>query len=233
MDDFKFDRNPPENPDRDNRRRDEKPRDFDQERSERGGKPFPNIVMFAGLIWMGVGALGMVSSFLSMGMNPNNQAASPGGACCPALFAFAFLYCGYQTVTGTAKDTRGNAGGSILFGMLQVLVAGFIGFGGFGAGNPQQPAEVVVVAGVVGLMGGSLILAGILALAGRTDYLEWREQQHPTTRKSGRGAEMVARPVGETAANVSRVRLSASLIEQPALCTALAGESDGCCRVAR
>ncbi len=153
-------------------------------------KPFPVIVIVAGLIWLAVGTLGMIGTILSMGANGANQ-QPPGAACgnCGGgLFAFAFFYCGYQTVKGIATDTRGNSAGSILFGMFQMLAAGFLAFGGFGNGPQRAPGgeAMLFVAAIVGFMGGSLILAGLLGLAGRADYLEWREIHHPKPRKRSR-----------------------------------------------
>jgi hypothetical protein len=165
------------------------PNDFD-ESDDRGSVPFPGIVKAAGIIWIGVGALSIINmmvTFAMIGANGprgNAAGANAGGAnpatpCCAGLVGIAFLVCGHQTVTGKAKDTLGNGVGSMILGSLQLLGAAAIGVGGVLAGQnggQQGPPAgmMLVIAGMVGVMGCILILAGILALAGRSAYREWR-----------------------------------------------------------
>lgn len=70
--------------------------------------------------------LNMLASFVVAGANL--EASGPASGCCPGVIGIVFLSCGYQTVTGTARDTRGNAIGSILLGLLQIAAAIVIGF---------------------------------------------------------------------------------------------------------
>lgn len=162
---------------------------------------FPGAVLAAGIIWVVFGVLGLINTVATLaiagakagaGGNPNT-----GGVCCGGAIAIAFLVCGYQTLTGKAKDTRGNGIGSVLLGILYLLIAGglafFLGGGanaanqGQNAGNQGQnpfPQEVVfIIVAVVALFGVTLIVAGGLALAGRTQYLEWRRANAPSARR--------------------------------------------------
>lgn len=156
---------------------------------------FPAIVRVAGIIWLCVGGLStlnMAAAFLLGGVNNAGVGAGPG--CCPGLVAgvvaFAFLHCGYQTVTGKAKDTLGNGIGSIVLGLLQLAGALLIGVGGVlaqnqGANGPP-PEVLMAVAVVAGVLGAALVLAGILALAGRSRYREWREVNAPPPKRRRR-----------------------------------------------
>jgi hypothetical protein len=154
---------------------------------------FPGTVLAAGVVWIAVGGLGVLNTLVTLGMAGANPpgggpqaAGQSAGVCCGGLVAIAFLVCGYQTVTGKAKDTRGNAVGSILLGSLQLLIAAAIGFGGLAPGGNRGPNALpqevlLVVAAVVAFVGMSLITAGVLALAGRTQYLEWRRANAPSS----------------------------------------------------
>lgn len=146
----------------------------------------------AGVIWIGAGALSLINMVITFAQQGGGNAApgtNPASGVCAGLIGLAFLVCGYQTVTGQASDTRGNGIGSILLGLLQFLIGGAIlALGGAGvaananAGNPNNaaPAGVVVVIGLmivaVGLV---MITAGVLALIGRTAYLEWKRENAP------------------------------------------------------
>lgn len=157
--------------------------------------PFPGGVKAAGIIWIGYGALGLLSAAVNF---VTGAAAAAGGGpeatgriCgvgCIVLFALAFLVVGIQTVRGTAKDVLGNGVGSILFSVLYFGLAAFLLVGGLAAGAanpppgkggaPADPNTVRTVAlitgGMVGFFGLLLLLAGVLALSNRTAYKEWR-----------------------------------------------------------
>lgn len=166
--------------------------DDDDEPAER--PRIPGIVMAAGVIWIGVGMLGIVNTALSLMMVGANAAGGGGGGanagspCCGIFIAIAFLMVGYQTVTGKAKDTLGNSIGSIILGSIQILLAigiALLGAGVFGNANINRMApEVLLVTGIiVGVMGLTLVTAGILALMGRRAYREWRRAAHPEKRR--------------------------------------------------
>jgi hypothetical protein len=153
--------------------------------------PFPTVVMVAGVIWICVGTLAIIANMAVLGMGAGKQdPTSPGTACCSGLIGLAFVACGYQTVTGKAKDTLGNASGSICLGLLQLLGAALIGFGALDGRNPNQqkpPPEVnLVIAVMVAVMGSILIVAGVLALAGRAGYREWRREYTAEGRRRSR-----------------------------------------------
>lgn len=153
---------------------------------------FPGVVTAAGIIWLGAGSLSLLNAMATFALQGQGAGAgTPGGGCCPGIIGIAFLVCGYQTVTGQASDTRGNAIGSLLLGLLQVLAGFAIAFAGvLGGGNGGQgavPQEVLlIVGGVVGLLGGTLMTAGVLALAGRSQYRRWREENVTSPRRRGR-----------------------------------------------
>jgi hypothetical protein len=169
------------------------------------------IVMAAGVIWIGVGSLSLISAMANLALQGVNQQAlqganqqvggapgvkvrkvSDGGVCCSGLIGIAFLVCGYQTVTGKSSDTLGNGIGSLVLGLLALLVAAGAAFGGFALlGNQNAPGQglavgMMVIAGLVGLWGATLLLAGILALAGRSAYREWRLAFAPRPRRRRR-----------------------------------------------
>ncbi|MDB5312028.1 MAG: hypothetical protein JWO38_6230 [Gemmataceae bacterium] len=161
--------------------------DYDRDdASDADDRPtFPIAVKIAGIVWIGFGILefmGAAFSLATAGMNAG--AGGPVGGCCPGLIGVAFLVCGYQTVAGTAKDTRGNGIGSILLGLLQVVVGVAIGVLGLGPKNQgnNDPAVLIVIAIFLGVLGTTLIVAGALALSGRTAYKEWRHAQRPSRR---------------------------------------------------
>jgi hypothetical protein len=144
---------------------------------------FPQTVKAAGVIWIVVGCLillsvaALVAITFSFAANANTQdtagrqaAGAVGALVCMSsvvgLFAAAFLFVGVQTVRGTARDTLGNGIGSIVFSLLE--------FGGAAAsGSVGQFAQ----SGVSALSGMALLAAGVLALAGRSQYKLWRKEE--------------------------------------------------------
>lgn len=167
---------------------------------------FPVVVRLAGIIWIGIGALGVVSAVLNFAgagaanrANPNGQNPAAGaqaagqsiGGCCTALIAVAFVAVGYNTVTGKAKDTLGNAIGSLLLAALVACVGvAVVGFATAAANNPagkRAPPDAgaeLVIAGII--FGGVCLLyvvPGVLALVGRRDYLAWRKYHAPVKRR--------------------------------------------------
>jgi hypothetical protein len=83
-----------------------------------------------------------------------------------------------QSVTGTAKDTLGNGIGSIIFaailGGLAILLLVVV-VGARAVGAPTTPTWLGLLGMVVyGLAAAALLVAGILALAGREGYRAYR-----------------------------------------------------------
>ena len=153
----------------------------------------PGSVKFAGILWILFGALGLTLQAASFVIDkvmdqPAGQPDNPGSMCgvvCGVLISAVFLWVGLQTVRGQAKDTLGNAIGSMVFSLFYIGIGALMAVGGavIGAagnqpGQPQVPEEVMMIALVAGvvclLLGGMLLLAGILALVGRSQYKDWR-----------------------------------------------------------
>jgi hypothetical protein len=175
---------------------------FDDDDTELG-PPFPGKVKVAGYLWIAFGGLGLavyglgvlVSAALGAGGN------KPGGSCgpvCGMLFCAAFIYVGYQTVSGTAKDTLGNSIGSLVFGLLYaagaaVMVVTAAGAGPLAQPQGQRPANaegLVIIAAVSAVVcaafAAALIGAAAMALTGRSQYREWREANRPSARRRRR-----------------------------------------------
>jgi hypothetical protein len=91
-----------------------------------------------------------------------NPPVSPGFGC-GLLFGVAFGFVGYQTVTGTANDTLGNGLGSLILGLL---AGGLVFFLIVKGELPSETQTIILLTG--GLSVTLLILAGCLALAGRS-----------------------------------------------------------------
>lgn len=151
---------------------------------------FPGTVLTAGIIWICVGGFALCSAVLNLALAgaAGPQAGGPNpaaGACCPMLIGIAFLVCGFQTVKGTASDTRGNAVGSLLLGGLQMLLSLLFAIVGVGRNAPNnaaqgiEPIAMLIAAVLVGGLGTALIAGGVLALTGRKQYLAWRKYHKP------------------------------------------------------
>lgn len=168
---------------------------------------FPSVVMTAGIIWILIGSLsllGAMSSILIILSMPQQRVGAGSdvltwGVVCSGAVGLAFAICGFQTVQGKSSDTIGNGIGSLILGILALFCAIAMAFGGlaqFGNQNAKQPvagqqaaagaAGLMVTAMIVGLWALTLILAGTLALVGRSDYLEWREANAPRPRRHRR-----------------------------------------------
>lgn len=174
--------------------------DFKGDRDDRyddrdDAPPYPGTVRVAGAIWILFGCFGLLNAALAVVLAANPGPAgpgggpNPGGSCCPGLIAVAFLVCGYQTVRGTAADTRGNSVGSIVLAGLQLAVGvglALLGLGAFGPGAGGAglgPQEAVIVGAVVCGLGMGLLTAGVLGLVGRKQYLAWRAYHYPKRKR--------------------------------------------------
>ena len=93
----------------------------------------------------------------------------------PCSFAAAFIFVGVQTVRRKARDTIGNGIGSIAIGLL------------YFAPMLKRSDSVQGVRAAQGLafLAALLVVAGILALAGRSRYKAWRKAQIPTVVRNG------------------------------------------------
>jgi len=156
------------------------PRDDDVPILEPGGprRSMPAAVLWAGILWIVYGVLQLISILLAVipAVQAGQSPVTPQTGC-SLLFGIAFLFVGYQTVTGTAKDTLGNAIGSLILGLLAALLAVMILAGGQ---QLQIDPRVRLAAAIsAGLSATLLIVAGVLALAGRADYRAWRSARGP------------------------------------------------------
>ena len=180
-------------------------------RSGPGGPTFPKSVKTAGYLWITLGVIGILLQIANIVVNKvlidvpvaQNQAEAAGqatgqvcGMACGMLFAAAFIFVGVQTVRGSARDTLGNSIGSLIFSAFPFFLGSAALLGGIAlmalANNPRPGSPVVpqiliiflLVGGVVYLLiGGMLLLAGILALVGRSRYKEWRAFANPAPRR--------------------------------------------------
>jgi len=123
--------------------------------------PNATLAKVAGWVWVSYGALlGLV--LLVMAAVP-----IPGGWVLLLVLLFGssiFAYVGSQTVRGKAKDTLGNGIGSIVFGLfgLQAAISTLTA-----DGDPYR-AFGSLLAGLI------LLVAGVIALIGRSSYKRWR-----------------------------------------------------------
>ncbi len=177
--------------------------DFDDERDDDRAPAFPVAVRIAGVIWIAIGALQILSALVNFATAgaANRAGAAPGAAAGQScggfaglLFGVGFLSVGLNTVRGKAKDTLGNSIGSLLLGALCLGIAVLVvAMGGMmanaGPNRPAQPNAGAVAAITAVVLGGvSLfyIVPGVLGLVGRRGYLAWRAATFPTQRRQRR-----------------------------------------------
>jgi hypothetical protein len=189
--------------------RDDDDDDLDQDEDDyrRRSPRFPATVKAAGIIWIIVGSLGMISGLLNLVNGAANQAQAgaqaggPGfqagytaGIWCAFAIAIAFVVFGYQTVTGKASDTVGGSVASIMLGLVYAGIGtlAFFGAGMMGMAKNKDPnaaagaGVVALVAIVLLLIGFVLLLAAVLGFVGRRDYLDWKEASSPRRRRRPR-----------------------------------------------
>jgi DNA-directed RNA polymerase subunit M/transcription elongation factor TFIIS len=177
-----------------------RPRDEEEDEDDEEARPtrqsMPGIVKAAGIIWIVYGTIGTLNTAISLvlaaGQNANGQngpGANPGSPFCGLAIAFAFAYCGFQTVTGKAKDTLGNSIGSLLLGGLQLLVGiVLIVLSGGGIGDKLQIDKDMagIIGALVCLMGIMLVSAGVMGLIGRQGYKDWYKSNRGSGRRRSR-----------------------------------------------
>ena len=123
---------------------------------------FPLSITVAGIIWaaMGVFTLGTVIVLSSQTGTIRSPGAILGG-----LF---FLYGGFRTTSGATPGTLRSGIASILLGLL------WVGTGVIMSTSLNLPSNDTLLL-FSGGMGGALILAGFLAVIGRSSYRSWRD----------------------------------------------------------
>jgi hypothetical protein len=177
---------------------DDREEDEDEDVFEGEAVPeFPGIVAAAAVIWLGVGILAFLNvcaNFVLAGMRGGQQPGGDnacGGYCCMGGLAIAFLAVGNHTFKGKAADTLGNGIGSLVLGLLSLglgIPAIILGLRGVAPANQQFKTEFFVIMGtILGAFGLLLILAGVFALVGRSDYREWKQFKREQARNRQRG----------------------------------------------
>lgn len=154
----------------------------DRDRNRTRSPRFPGTVMASGIIWIGFGTLNLLGTMLIFANVAANPGARPTAPCCAGGIGIAFLVCGLQTVLGKASDTLGNSIGSLVFGLIYMLLAaGVAAFGGavVGKQNAANDAEMLFLVIFLGSIGFTLEVAALLGFMGRTAYRDWREAAAP------------------------------------------------------
>lgn len=173
----------------------------DREDDARRDSPsIPAGVRAAGVIWLNLGFLSVVSSCFTYLVLPvliqaGNRGPKPPGALQPSpteicgcwlgvLLGVGFFTVGVRLVRGTAKDTLAGSILSLLVGVMYLVL-------GVGALLAIQNAPPAVVAGAVTavVIGCLCLLPGVLGLLGRSRYLAWRAAQRPPRRRRRRYAD--------------------------------------------
>jgi hypothetical protein len=122
---------------------------------------FPPSITWAGIIWA---AIGVFTLGAIMVLSWQTGTIRSPGSILAGLF---FLYGGLRTTSGTTPGTLLSGIASILLGSTWVgagVMSANLGLG--------SNAMLLLISGG---MGGALILAGFLALTGRSSYQKWRE----------------------------------------------------------
>lgn len=132
--------------------------------------PFPMSVRVGGILWIVYGCLGLISSVANLATGGQN--ANPATPICSVLVALAFLITGVQTVTGKVSDLLGAGIASIILGLITGAAGVFLLVSAKGNQVPQFAYLLLMVIGLLAIL---LISAGFLVIAGRTQFLEWRE----------------------------------------------------------
>lgn len=134
---------------------------------------FPGVVVAAGIIWIVLGGTVLYQGLAGLLLFADEPAHVGGAAADPGhrdrvrgfgtgLVAFggAFILAGILSVRGATTDTLGKGIGSVLSGIVVAVMVGGpsldIRGGGIGVG---------------------LVVAGLLALVGRSEYLAWRRSR--------------------------------------------------------
>lgn len=157
--------------------------------------PFPGMVLIAIILW----CLTAFIQFSNWVLWLLIAGGIGDGNCCGMLIGLAFASIGYNTMIGRVADTRGIAIGAILYSACLLGFAVLLTFIGVKGMNQAPPGGGLVCGRIVpaGMnarhavvlsvelfgIGVALMMSGVLALMGRTQYLEWRAYHFP---KKGR-----------------------------------------------
>jgi hypothetical protein len=130
---------------------------------------FPAAITFAGLIWVGMGCLALLS--VAVLSAQTGEIRTPGSIVAGLLF----IYGGLRAMSGTTPGTFRSGIASILLGFVWAVV-GFV--------TPSMGIRSVVVQLVSCGMGGAMMLAGLLAVTANSNYQRWRASQAMSVSRS-------------------------------------------------
>jgi hypothetical protein len=141
------------------------------------GPAFPKTVLIAGIIWIVLGAWGVVIGGLMFAIVGSLSPVPFWGL----IFGGASAYVGIHTVRGTARGMRGNALGSVAFALFIFIHA----LSAVAALDPQQSPDRLI-AGAIDAVGTAFVAlgflaAGVLALWGRHEYASWLQARKGST----------------------------------------------------
>lgn len=149
----------------------------------------PGSAKAAAILWIIVGALGLVGGLLSLA-NANLQTVVQ------ILVALAFLITGIQTLSGSVSGILGAGIASIILatigliaGLAVVVFGGAVAAGGAGGagGGAAGAGGLVMLVGILMLIGPTmLMIAGILACVGNKKYKLWRAYKKGASRGGSR-----------------------------------------------
>lgn len=146
-----------------------------------GGPPFPAAVWFAGLVWAGYGGVLLA---LAAGLGVYTVVADGGRMVCGAGFLAALgwplVWHARQVMTGRVGAVDGVA---IVMLVIPVSVAAIVTAAALTTGD--APGPVVVTVSLIDGFAVAFAVPGVLALAGRRQYLAWRNHHQPGDRHDG------------------------------------------------
>ena len=146
----------------------------------------PGTITAAAVIWIIVGSLVLLelAGVLLLGAIGLASGDSLGfalgmGVCVGPILGLiggSFVYVGVQTLRGKARDTLGNAVGSICVGALYLSGPLLALLGGPADESPSIKSSFAAGAACLAIViAAGLLLSGILALVGRRAYKAWRQ----------------------------------------------------------
>lgn len=153
---------------------------------ERASAVLPRTVFVAGVAWIILGCLFLLNALLAMGLSAAGNQESNPAACGPLLgivMGAAFVFVGMQTVRGTARDTLGNAIGSIVLGILQGAAGGFLLVSSMAQRGKGDPTVLIAIGCFALIICAGLVVAGVLALMGRAEYKAWYKAQNKRNKR--------------------------------------------------
>jgi hypothetical protein len=124
---------------------------------------FPPSILWAGIIWTATGVFTLATVMV---LSWQTGTIRTPGSVLGGLF---FLYGGLRTTSGATPGTFRSGIASILLGFI------WVGVGALLSTYLSLRSNAIVLLLISSGMGGALILAGFLALTGRSSYQKWRE----------------------------------------------------------